>query len=131
VTLVNVPTRYRVRKAVEPPLADVPGYDLKPDPAQLRTVSELAEALGRLRRWAGGPSFRELSSRCERGLPAPSTFQAMLQGGRLPAMDQVLVFVTALGLHDDLPQWAHAWRRVAFRVRNSGPTQEAGETCHQ
>lgn len=117
---MSVPTRYRVRKAVEPPIPDVVGYDLKPDPSRVGTVSELAEALEWLRHWAGGPSFRELSSRCEKGLPAPSTFQAMLQGDRLPALDQVLVFVTALGLHDDLPQWADAWRKVAFRVRNSG-----------
>jgi hypothetical protein len=128
---VSVPTRYRVRTAVEPPLPDVPGYDLKPDPSRIRTVSELAEALERLRQWAGRPSFRELSSRCEKGRPAPSTFQAMLRGDRLPAMDQVLVFVTALGLHDDLPQWADAWRKVAFRARNSRPTQEASKTCHR
>lgn len=116
---MGVPTRYRVRRAVTPPIADAPGYDLKPDLSHIRTVADLADALERLRRWAGAPSLREISGRCEHSLPSHGTFSAMLRGNRLPAMDQVLVFVTALGLHDDLPQWADAWRRVAFRVRNS------------
>lgn len=111
-------TRYRVRRAVEPPIPDAPGYNLKPDPARIRSVADLADALDRLRRWAGNPSLREISSRCEGGHPSHSTFSNMLRGERFPAMDQVLVFVTALGLHDDLPEWAAAWRRVDLRVRN-------------
>jgi hypothetical protein len=100
-------------------MADAPGYDLKPDLTHIRTVPELADALETLRRWAGAPSLREISSRCEGGLPSHGTFGNMLKGERLPALDQVLVFVTALGLHDDLPQWADAWRRVDFRARNT------------
>lgn len=109
-----IPTRFKVRAMVEPPVPDAPGYNLKPDPAEITSVEELADALDRLRLWAGNPSLRELSRRCVGGRPSRVTFGTVVKGERLPPLDVVLVFVTALGLHADLEVWAEAWRRLAL-----------------
>lgn len=110
---MSIPTRYRVHTPVRPPPQDLPGHEYKPDPSKITTVAELAESLETLRIWAGGPGIREISKRCAGGVPSRTTFYAMLRGRKLAALDVVLVFVTALGCHADLPMWADAWCRAA------------------
>lgn len=108
------PSRYRVVTYVEPPPADCPGYDFKPDPSRVATVGELVDALFVLHVWAGNPPVRELSRRCG-GIPSHTTFANLLKAEKLPALDLVLVFVDALGLSADRDKWAAAWRRLAAR----------------
>lgn len=114
---MSIPTRYRLRGTVEPPIPDAPGYDTKPHPSWVTTSLDLGVALEELRQWAGSPSFRTLSARCEGHLPAHATFHAATKGLTLPRLDVVLVFVAALGLAEDLELWANAWRRVAALQR--------------
>lgn len=58
-------TRYRVHTPVAPPPPDPPGCHDKPDPEQIQTLTDLIEALNTAHAWAGEPSFRTLSARCD------------------------------------------------------------------
>jgi hypothetical protein len=107
--------QYRVRRPVDPPIPDAPGFNLKPDLDVVATPAEFVEALRDLHSWAGEPSLRELARRCGHS-PSRSTFGALLRSETLPKLDLVLAFVDALGLAADREQWRAAWRRLRMRA---------------
>ncbi|MEV4283031.1 magnesium transporter MgtE N-terminal domain-containing protein [Actinoplanes xinjiangensis] len=92
-------------------------YAAPPDVLSVNTVAELADALGRLRRWArpgpaaDPPTLRVLADRT--GIPL-TTIANALSGRTLPGTRVVYEFARACGLpEDDLPLWTEARQRAA------------------
>ncbi|MEV5720549.1 ATP-binding protein [Amycolatopsis mediterranei] len=90
-----------------------------PDPAQIEDLGEFIEALGRLRLWAGAPSYRALAKAVGSKLSPPQTLAhttiSDLFKARRRRLDYDLVIATvrALGLTEPVvAQWAAACIRV-------------------
>ncbi|SJZ41913.1 hypothetical protein SAMN02745673_00384 [Marinactinospora thermotolerans DSM 45154] len=93
-------------------VADLEGYDLRPDPLQASTPAEFVEAMRRYRRWAGQPSFQQMAHDCGH-LSSASSFHAMLGGNELPRYTLLNAFVIACGGDEaEFQRWATAWRRI-------------------
>ncbi|HEU5352926.1 MAG TPA: NB-ARC domain-containing protein [Actinocrinis sp.] len=98
-----------------------------PDPAQAVDLGEFIEALGRLRLWAGAPSYRALAKAVGPRLSPPQTlahttisdlFQARRR--RLD-LDLVTATVRALGLAEPaVARWGAACIRVHAQARTGG-----------
>jgi Mg/Co/Ni transporter MgtE len=102
-----------------------------PSVLSVNTVAELADALGRLRRWARSgpaddpPTLRVLADRA--GVPL-TTIANALSGRTLPGTKVVYEFARACGLPDDeLPLWTEARQRAADdrRIRRQPPAAPA------
>src|ERR1700759_4308913 len=102
-----------------------------PDPAQARDLAEFVAALGELRQWAGGPSYRILAKRVGPLLRPPqliahttvsSAFQT--QRRRLD-IDLVTAVVRALGV--DEPEVA-CWRQTCVRMHVKAKAKTEAET---
>lgn len=100
--------------AVRPPIPDLPGTDLRPDPGDADTIAEFLDCLRNYRIWAGSPSYRIMSRNCQRRF-APSTICTALGGDSLPGLDMVLAIVSACGGTDQHQrEFATAWRRLTI-----------------
>lgn len=109
--------------AIGPPVPDLPGADLRPDPGSARTVAEFLDCLRNYRTWAGSPSYRIMSRNCQRRF-APSTICTALGGNSLPGLDMVLAIVSACGgTAQHKSEFATAWRRLAI------PRQESDQAA--
>lgn len=115
-----------------------------PDPSRANTPDELVAELGRLRIWAGKPSYRRLRELGGRrssvgghqvnALPTTTTWE-ILSGRRLPQLprlDFVQPFVAACLRFRDVPEqqierhledWRAAWHRIAERPAGTDPLE--------
>lgn len=95
------------------------GGQAVPDPDEAYDLADFIDALGRLRSWAGAPSYRELARSVGRLLPVPQPVAASTvvdvfrPKRRRLDFDLVVAIVRALGLPDDE---ADRWRRACVRV---------------
>lgn len=109
--------------AVRPPVPDLPGADLRPDPGEAGTVAEFLDCLRNYRIWAGSPSYRTMSRNCQRRF-APSTICTALGGDSLPGLEMVLAIVSACGgTAQHKSEFATAWRRLTI------PRQESDQAA--
>ncbi|HET9168132.1 MAG TPA: NB-ARC domain-containing protein [Actinocrinis sp.] len=99
-----------------------------PDPAQAGDLGEFIEALGRLRLWAGAPSYRTLAKAVGPKLSPPqmlahTTIGDLFQTRRRRLdLDLVTATVRALGLPEsDVARWGAACIRVHAQARTGGP----------
>lgn len=100
-----------------------------PDPSQAADVDEFVELFGRLRVWAGAPSYRALARRAGPLLRPPrelshSTLAGVFRPGRRRLdLDLVVAAVRALGLDEvGVDRWRQACVRVQAEARGGGPT---------
>lgn len=100
-----------------------------PDPAQARDLGEFIDALGHLRLWAGGPSYRALAKAVGPTLRPPqvlahSTISDLFQRRRRRLdLDLVTATVRALGLAEPVvAQWRAACVRVQAEGHSGGPS---------
>jgi hypothetical protein len=109
---MSVPRRMRV--------SDANGLDLRPDPSGATTPEEFIEALREFRTWAGNPSFRDLSKRCN-GRPVASTIYKVLQSGELPRRFEVIDAIVSAcgGIEEDRARFATAWRQLVLPERKT------------
>lgn len=108
---------------VLPPVPDLPGTDLRPDPGGADTITEFLDCLRNYRTWAGSPSYRIMSRNCQRRF-APSTICTALGGDSLPGLEMVLAIVSACGgTAQHKSEFATAWRRLAI------PRQESDQAA--
>jgi hypothetical protein len=105
--------RYRLKRPVAPPPADLPGHDLSPRPQDVYDMDTLRQELQDARSFAFNPSFRELSQRCVDNRPSAQTFHNLVHQHRLPPLNTMLIFLCALGYGLELRPWIEAWHRVA------------------
>jgi hypothetical protein len=111
--------------AVRPVVADVPGSNLCPNPADAHTTADFMNALRMFRIWAGKPSYRVMEHQCGRRFAA-STICTALNGTRLPSLDMVLTVIVACGGRDEHQNaFASAWRRLML------PQDDADQTPGQ
>jgi hypothetical protein len=98
-----------------PPVGDVPGQDLRPDPGAAQDAAGFMEALRQFRVWAGNPSFRDMERACG-GRPVASTMCKVLATGELPPRFEVVAaIITACGgCDEDRQRFATAWRRLTM-----------------
>lgn len=99
-----------------------------PDPAVARSVAEFVTLLGRLRSWAGEPSFRDLAREISRlagrkGQVSHSTVaDAFSPRRRRLDLDLVIAIVRALGLDEDqVARWREACVAVHAAAKAGGP----------
>jgi hypothetical protein len=89
------------------------------NPANARSVEELAACLRRLRARAGNLSYRDLERWGKsrgKSLPRTTVLEA-LRGTRLPRKDLMLAFVEACGINPQADsRWLTAWTRLADPV---------------
>ena len=105
--------------AVQPPIPDLPGASLRPDPGVADTIAEFLTCLRNYRLWAGNPSFRVMSKNCERRY-APSTLCTALGGDSLPTLEMVVAIVAACGgPQQHQREFATAWRRLVIPRQQS------------
>ena len=90
-----------------------------PDPSQARDLEEFITALGALRQWAGGPSYRMLAKRVGPLMRPPqliahTTVSSVFQPQRRRLdIDLVTTIVRALGVDEpDVARWRQACVRV-------------------
>lgn len=101
-------------RPVRPPIPDLPGLSLRPDPGAAGTTGEFLDCLRNYRLWAGSPSFRVMSKNCERRF-APSTICTALSSDSMPSLEMVLAIVAACGgPREHLCEFATAWRRLVI-----------------
>jgi hypothetical protein len=104
-----------------PVVADVPGSNLCPDPADVRTPADFMNTLRMFRIWAGKPSYRVMEHQCGRRFAA-STICTALNGSRLPSLDMVLAVIVACGGRDEHQNaFASAWRRLMLPQDDADP----------
>ncbi|MCL2583705.1 MAG: hypothetical protein FWE35_14775 [Streptosporangiales bacterium] len=107
-------SRLEAGAAVPPPIPDLPGTDLRPDPGSAETIAEFLDCLRKYRIWAGSPSYRIMSRNCKRQF-APSTICTALGGDSLPGLEMVIAIVSACGgTVQHQSEFATAWRRLAI-----------------
>lgn len=93
-------------------VSDTWGYNLKPNPLQASTATELISALRRYRKWAGNTPFRKMAAKA-RFEVAHSTMCVALNGTELPPLKVVIAIVVGCGgSSDDQERFATAWRRI-------------------
>jgi hypothetical protein len=95
--------------------ADLPGYNLKPDPMAARSAADLIRALRDYRVWAGDVSFRALARKSGQLASASAMCNALgdpaLSRNELPRLSVVTAVVVGCGgTRDDQAAWATAWR---------------------
>jgi hypothetical protein len=101
----------RLRAAV----LDIPGENLRPDPAAAQNPAELIEALGRFRVWAGNPSYRDMAARSGQRIGVSTMWRA-LRGRELPLRLEVIDAIVegCGGSEEDRQRFATAWRRLTM-----------------
>ena len=99
-----------------------------PDPAGARDLGEFIDALGRLRLWAGSPSYRALAKAVGPRLRPPqvlahTTISDVFQPHRRRLdLDLVTAIVRVLGIEEDgARQWRAACVRVQAAAKSGGP----------
>lgn len=100
-----------------------------PDPATAVTVDELVAALGRLKMWAGNPSYREIAKRISRnrgsrsGVAHSTVADVFRAGRRRLDLDLLLAVVRALGVAEPgVDRWRTAFVAVRAPSRSgAGP----------
>ncbi|NKY96763.1 hypothetical protein [Nocardiopsis alborubida] len=96
---------------------DVPGYQLRPDPLEARTVEEFVEMMRRYRRWAGSPSYRVMARRVGTCSAAGFCEALSRDRDRLPSFTLLNAFVVSLGGDQEyFRRWVTAWRSLDGRV---------------
>jgi hypothetical protein len=94
----------------------------KPDPATVRTPSELITALWQYKNWSPKVSWRKMAAR-SRHRVVHSTMFAAMRGTALPKLEVVQAIVIGCGgSDDDVQAFTSAWHRVS-----SAPASEAGD----
>lgn len=100
----------------------------RPDPAGAVDLAEFIDLLGRLRVWAGEPSYRTLARRAGPLLKPPQSLshvtvaEAFRRDRRRLDQDLVVAIVRALGLDDSaVDRWRQACVRVHAEARTGGP----------
>jgi hypothetical protein len=110
----SAPQRRGVR--VPRPPADLPGYDLKPDPLAARSsAAALIQGLRDYRIWAGEVSFRAIAARSGQRASASAICTALgdaaLGRDKLPRLQVVIALIEGCGGdEEDQAAWATAWR---------------------
>ena len=106
---------------------NVRGTIQPPDPAGARDLAEFIDALGMLRLWAGGPSYRVLAKRVGLFTRPPrkvahTTVSGIFQPQRRRLdLDTVTAVVRALGLSEtDVARWRQAHIRVCAEAKTGG-----------
>ena len=101
--------------------------DGAPDPSQARTLAEFITALGELRHWAGGPSYRVLAKRVGPLLRPPqliahTTVSSVFQPQRRRLdIDLVTAVVRALGVDEpEVARWRQACVRAHVKAKAGG-----------
>lgn len=98
----------------EPPVPDLEGYDLRPDPLTARTPAEFMQLLRDFRVWSGEPSYRTMARDCGRTYGA-STLCTALNQNCLPSQQMLKAIITACGGDGEtLRAWVTAWRRLVL-----------------
>jgi hypothetical protein len=86
---------------------------LKPDPAEAQTAAEFIALLHKYRLWAGGNSYRKMSTLVD-GRYSHTTFQGI--GGKsatLPSLELTTNYIIGSGGDEaDQDAWRTAWRRL-------------------
>lgn len=116
------------RRSTSPPqaVADLDGYDERPDPLRAENAEEFLRALGEYRAWAGDPSLRAMSARCGNKV-SHTTFATALKSGSLPKLPLVQALIEGCGGGDeDIRRWTTAWRRL--RMKRVDDTAEDTDT---
>jgi hypothetical protein len=126
----STPRRRSVR--VPRPPADLPGYDLKPDPlAAGSSASALIQGLRDYRIWAGEVSFRAIAARSGQRASASAISAALgdaaLGRGELPRLRVVTAVIEGCGGdEEDQAAWTTAWRLLQLtRPSQAGPPPRA------
>lgn len=101
---------------------------LQPDPSHISDIAGFVELLGRLRVWAGNPSYRVLAKqvgpllRPPRVLSHTTVADAFQPGRRRLDLDLVVAIVRALRLKEsEVDRWRAAWFRVHTEAKAGGP----------
>ncbi|MEZ0114946.1 tetratricopeptide (TPR) repeat protein [Catenulispora sp. EB89] len=99
-----------------------------PDPSQVRDLEEFITALGELRQWAGGPSYRMLAKRVGPLMRPPqliahTTVSSVFQPQRRRLdIDLVTTIVRALGVPEpEVARWRQACVQVHVRAKAGDP----------
>ena len=99
----------------------------QPDPSRVSDISGFVEALGRLRVWAGNPSYRVLAKKVGPLLRPPRTLSHTTLAGvfqpsrRRLDLDLVVATVRALVPDDaEVDRWRAAWYRVHAEAKTGG-----------
>lgn len=101
-------------------------------PSAVRSVAEYSAAMRALKAQSG-LTLRELESRAAANgdVLARSTIAELLRRPALPRVERVAAFVRACGDQDRLPEWIHAYERLACGVAaaDPAPSQESGRNA--
>ncbi|MEU0568592.1 hypothetical protein ABZ297_24885 [Nonomuraea sp. NPDC005983] len=103
--------------------ADLPGYDLQPDPMRASSKEEFLAVMREFHVWAGEPSFREIARNAGKTVGASTLCEALdaNRPPRLPTLKVVMAFIHGCGgSEDDLVTWTTAWRRVRMARATAG-----------
>jgi hypothetical protein len=116
------PKPRRPRAAV----SDIPGQNLRPDPAAAQDPAGLIEALRLFRIWSGNPSYRNMAARSGQRTGVSTMWKA-LRAKELPARLEVIEAIVegCGGSEEDRQRFATAWRRLTM-VTGAGHVSPPG-----
>jgi tetratricopeptide (TPR) repeat protein len=99
-----------------------------PDPARAVDLADFIDALGRLRVWAGQPSYRSLAKRVGQlmrpahSVPTATVVDVFKSGRRRLDIELVTAIVRALGVDEPgVARWREACARVHTEAKTGGP----------
>ena len=91
-------------------------FDLRPDPLETRTASELIACLRAFRAWNGQTTLRAIAAHCGIGM-SHVTIRNTLNSDRLPPLRNVVAVAAGCGGTDeDQRNFRTAWRRIAVEM---------------
>ena len=109
------PKQPRSARPLPPPLDDVDGYDLRPNPLGAKTVPDLMECVRQYYIWAGKRGLRVMARHIDQQLSA-QTLSNLLKSDHLPGrLDQMRLLIEACGGNaEDQQRFVTAWRRFTM-----------------
>jgi hypothetical protein len=114
--------RRRPRTTALPPVPDLDGPSLQPDPATASTPADFMALLRQFKKWSGNPGYRQIASGSGQRYTA-SALQAALNRDSLPKKQEIVDAVVqgCGGTEDARRAWASAWRRLFMQPASDVP----------
>jgi hypothetical protein len=121
-TIAHEITRAARRAAeVTPPVADVAGFELQPNPLTAQSEAELVEMARTYRTWAGAPSFRKMAAQAGQAA-SYTTLRNALLSDELPAQRVFRAIIAGCGGdEEEQSRYVTAWRQFKVGAVNAEP----------